>query len=238
MRIKEDVINVLADSTVSGTELALPDRQLDRKLYTDVNKVLTSVGGKWNRKAKAHIFSIDVAEVIEEIIQTGEYTDAKKEFQFFETPLELAIKMARLAMIEPGDSVLEPSAGQGAIAKLIPECDCIELNPENRKVLSDMGMNVVGEDFLKETERYDVIVGNPPFCKQQDVDHINHMMDLANKRVVAIGSASILFRDNKKTVAFRERVESLGGTIEALPEGSFKPSGTNVNTCIVCVDMN
>jgi predicted RNA methylase len=103
--------------------------------------------------------------------------------------------------------------------------------------LISRGFKVVDSDFMKHTEEYDVIVANPPFSKQQDIDHVNKMMDIAKRRVVSVMSASVLFRDNKKTVAFRKRVEDLGGTFEELPEGTFKESGTNVRTCIVCVDI-
>jgi len=64
------------------------------------------------------------------------------------------------------------------------------------------------------------------------------MIDIANRRVVSVASSSVMFRDNKKTVAFRERIETLGGTITPLPDKTFSKSGTNVNTCIVCVDVN
>ena len=40
MRINDDVANVLANSRVEGNKLFLPEGQLDRKLYVDVNKVL------------------------------------------------------------------------------------------------------------------------------------------------------------------------------------------------------
>jgi hypothetical protein len=48
-------------------------------------------------------------------------------------------------------------------------------------------------------------------------------------------SASVLFRTNRKTVEFRELIESLGGAIEPLPAETFKASGTMVNTCLVMV---
>ena len=49
-------------------------------------------------------------------------------------------------------------------------------------------------------------------------------------------SASVLFRTDKRTTEFRALVESYGGTIEPLPESSFKESGTAVNTCRVVVN--
>ncbi len=237
MKINNDVANVLANSTVETDKLFLPQGQLERKLYISVNKVLTTIGGKWNKKAKAHLFGKDVEAIIEEILLTGEYTDSKKEYQFFETPFELAEELITLADIQPGEKVLEPSAGKARIASLIDGCHCVELNPKNRKYLTENDFELVGENFLDLTEEYDVIVANPPFTRQQDIDHINHMIKLARRRVVSVASSSVLFRDNKKTVDFRNKIQDMGGTITALPEKTFAKSGTNVNTCIVCVDI-
>jgi len=63
------------------------------------------------------------------------------------------------------------------------------------------------------------------------------MLDLANRRVVSVMSFSVLFRTNKKAVDFREKIKSLGGEFMKLPEKSFTISGTNVATCILCVDV-
>lgn len=243
MKINEDVINILADSTINANKLYLPKVQLERNLYLAVNKVLEAIGGKWNRYEKAHIFSNCPENIIEEILQSGEYTDAKKEYQFFETPDDLAQRLVDLACIGNSDTVLEPSAGKGRIAKYINAqylkgCDCIELNPECRRQLIEDGFNVVAEDFLTFNKRYDIIVANPPFNKQQDIDHVLHMIELANKRVVSVVSASIMFRENKKTVEFKNKISELGGTIMALPEKSFVESGTNARACVITVELN
>ena len=237
MKISCDVADILGNSEINGNKLFLPPGQLERKLYLATNKVLEAIGGKWNRKEKAHIFPDSPQETIEEILLTGEYTDSKKEYQFFETPENIAKQLIRMAEIGDGDTVLEPSAGRGAIAKFIPSCDCIELNPENRQHLKNFGFNVVGENFLEFSRQYDIIIANPPFARQQDIDHVNHMIDLAKKRVVSVMSASITFRTNKKTQEFLDRIEQLDGEIIGLPEKSFQKSGTNVNTCIVRVKI-
>lgn len=237
MKIKNDVANVLANSRIESNKLYLPGTQLERKLYMAVNKVLNAIGGKWNRSEKAHIFKQNVEDIVEEILLAGEYTDQKKEYQFFETPVEIVKQLLELADIQDGDTVLEPSAGRAMIASMINDCDCIELNQSNREYLRSNGFNLVGENFLDFSGKYDVIVANPPFTKQQDIDHINHMIKIATRRVVSVASSSVLFRDNKKTVDFRNKIKELGGSITPLPNKAFLKSGTNVNTCIVCVDV-
>jgi hypothetical protein len=117
MKVSDEVIDVLANSETAENKLFLPPTQLERKLYVAVNKALEALGGKWNRKEKSHVFDFEPDEAIEKLLQTGEYVCAKKEFQFFETPEWLAKKMVDIADIQPGDRVLEPSAGRGAIAR-------------------------------------------------------------------------------------------------------------------------
>lgn len=238
MKISNDVADVLANSKIDGQALYLPEGQLDRKLYLAVNKVLMAIGGKWNRGKKTHVFDCYPGYKIEEILLTGEYTDAQKEYGFFETPYDLMWKLVDIANIQPSETVLEPSAGRGAMVANIDDCsriDCVELNFDNNKYLKEQGFNVVGEDFLKFNKKYDVIIANPPFRFQQDIIHITHMIELANRCVVSVASQSVIWRTNKKSVEFRELVAKFGGTIKSLPEKSFASSGTNVNTCVVYV---
>jgi 16S rRNA G1207 methylase RsmC len=95
---------------------------------------------------------------------------------------------------------------------------------------------VIGSDFLSIEPRqdYDRVVMNPPFENQQDIDHVLHALEFLRPggRLVSIMSAGVLFRQNKKTVEFREMIDE----ITALPEGSFKLSGTNVNTSMVVIN--
>ncbi|MCM1275490.1 MAG: hypothetical protein NC299_09000 [Lachnospiraceae bacterium] len=236
MKIEKEVIEVLAKSNVEGNTMEITE-QLDRALYLKVNKVLKAIGGKWVSAKKRHVFESDVEDILQDIILTSEYTDARTEFQYFPTPDALAKQLVEEAEIKPGECCLEPSAGRGNIAKFMPGCDCIELNPDNRKFLTESGFNVVAEDFMKFEPQcdYDVIVMNPPFSKQQDIMHVIKAISIAKRCVIAVMSASVLWRTDKRTDNFRVLVESFGGRIEALPEKVFKESGTMVNTCKVTV---
>ena len=108
MKINDTVLDVLGNCRVEENVLYLP-ANLDRKVYTDVNKVLEALGGKWNRKAGGHVFDHSPADEIDDIILTGEYTDKKKEFQFFPTPSDIAEKLCDFAGINENTTVLEPS---------------------------------------------------------------------------------------------------------------------------------
>ena len=86
MKIAADVLQILDLCTIEDNKVYLPNKPLDRKLYVKVNECLESIGGKWNRKAKAHIFESGPEDLFNEMIMTGEFTDFTKEYQFFPTP--------------------------------------------------------------------------------------------------------------------------------------------------------
>ncbi len=237
MKIDSSVVEVLKASEIDGCLLHLPG-QLERKLYERVSKTLKAIGGKWSSAKKAFVFKEDVGDLVTSIADAGEFVPDRQTFQFFPTPETLAREVVEIADIHPGERCLEPSAGQGNIAKFIPSPDCVELDPKNRKVLEEQGFNVVGDDFLsfEPSEPYDVIVMNPPFCKRQDATHILKAIRMARRKVVAIASASVLWRTDGPYKELRDTVTHYGGTIRELPDKSFKESDTMVKTALVVVE--
>jgi len=242
MIIKEDVMSVLMRSSTSGCALQLPPEQLDRKLYVETNKVIESIGGIWNRKAKAHLFDHDPEEDLEQIINTGEWTDEKKEYQFFPTPDEIAKRMVEMAEIKNGDILLEPSAGKGNIINHFPydnDFYVFELNEKNCQYLKeDLELEeVVCGDFLQYNVDVDKVIMNPPFSKQQDIDHILHAWSCLkdNGILVSIVSESPFYRENKKSIAFRNWLDENNAEIISLQEGTFKESGTMIRSRIIKV---
>lgn len=241
MKVTTDVLAVLDRAETDGNALRLTGGQLDRKLYADTNKVLEAAGGKWNRGKKAHLFDGDAADAIEQIILTGEIT-TRQELGYFPTPAPIVAQLIDLARIEPGMTVLEPSAGRGAIAGPIAalgaHVDCIELQRDNVLAISDanIGRDLAVGDFLTWDPHpvYDRVVMNPPFARQADIAHVLHALGFLrpNGRLVSVMSNGVTFRENKATTAFRALVAERGGELIDLPEGSFKESGTGVNTVI------
>jgi predicted RNA methylase len=253
MKIKPGILAILNESKLEDNILFLPKRELDRNTYLEVNKVLELLGGKWNRKAKGHIFSEDVEEMLNDVINYGEVTDHKKEYQFFPTPPEIVKQMIELAEIKKYDIVLEPSAGEGAIAyeiRKITDLVCVvELNPKMYEKIANDFWGHWNEDFLKffSTGGYDKVVMNPPFSKQHDIDHIMRAFELLNKRclgldgdiiyeggiLVSVVSESAFFRSNKKSQDFRDWLQMNNAEIIDLEPGAFKSSGTMVKTRII-----
>lgn len=243
MKVNDEVRDILAECTVEGNVLMLPDRQFDRKVYLEVNKVLEAMGGKWNRKLKGHVYDHSPEDALEEIVLSGEYTNVKKELQFFETPEELASRLCDMAEITSECSVIEPSAGKGRIADEIhkrnpKELVCFEINNGMEMYLKYKGYDVYYRDFLEvdsEDISADRIVMNPPFSKQQDIDHVYKAYECLNPGgvLVSVMSTSHTFRTNKKSELFREFLDQTGAEVEMLPEGIFKESGTMIKTCVV-----
>lgn len=244
MRVENEVLAVLSRAVTEGNALMLVG-QLERPLYMKANKVLEAAGGKWNRKAKAHLFDGDAADRIEQIILTGSIEIPKDDFEFFPTPPDVASRVIELADIRSGQRILEPSAGDGALIRTLESLgvsvDCVEKMPANAKRLSDLGwLNRVTEgDFLtiEPVQDYDRVVMNPPFGKQADIKHVMHALRFLKPGglLVSIMANGIVFRDNNLATSLRDIIRERGGDIEALPEGSFKTSGTNVNTVIATV---
>lgn len=244
MKVENDVLAVLSRAETNGNSLVLTG-QLDRKLYERVNKVLEAAGGKWNRKAKAHIFDGEAAERAEQIMLTGSVEVPKDEFNFFSTPPAVVQRLLELADVRCGMRALEPSAGRAAIAEPLADAgcivDCIELMPANFNILAPTPKfnSVRLADFLEVEPRpiYDRIVMNPPFMRQADIKHVMHAYRFLapGGLLVSVMGAGVTFRDNKLTQDFRDLVRARGGDIEALPDGSFKQSGTSVNTVVATI---
>lgn len=219
--------------------------QLDRKAYTAVNKVLEAAGGKWNRKAGAHTFPAGARDALMAAVDDGGLTVELD--GYFPTPTAVIDEMMRYwpSNLMAGEDrwILEPSAGEGAIAKVLrqayplAEMMCIERNRGRCLTLREQGFAPLEDDFLtvEPSADFDLVVMNPPFERQQDIDHITHAAEFLRTggTLVSVASASVSFRDNQKTAEFRNLVDDWDGEIVPLPAGSFAESGTGVNTVLV-----
>ena len=246
--IPEEVLSVLSIVEIEGNNVRIT-AQLDRKLYLAVNKVLDRIGGAWNRKAKAHVFDVDPTGRLEVVINSG-VLDPKVKTGYFPTPTVIVDRMIELADFGPNQLILEPSAGQGAIVeKIIPllgdqlaRLVICENLPENIQILIEKGYGSLGDFFeyydfcILNDLKFDRIVMNPPFENQNDISHVTAAYGLLAPGgiLVTIMSAGVLFRENKKTVEFRDNIMEQNVTyLDRLPAGAFKESGTMVNTILL-----
>ncbi|MEY3501711.1 MAG: hypothetical protein RL308_3384 [Bacteroidota bacterium] len=237
---------VLQNCTISDKIVKLPNIQLDRKLYQEVAKSLELIGGKWKGgKVLGFVFATDPTELLEQIAN-GEKRNLKKEFQFFATPENLADELVYLAELNDEDTILEPSSGQGAIIKSINKAcrvvpDCYELMETNRIILKNSGLsfNLIGDDFLKhDGKKYSKIIANPPFTKNQDIDHLKEMYKhlILGGRLVCITSESWCTGTQKKQIEFKKWLNDVDAKVIDIERGSFKESGTMVGGKIIVVN--
>jgi len=241
--ISASVLDILSRATAEGNAVKIADR-LDRASYVAVNEVLTAAGGKWNRKAQAHLFSEDAAPVLASLLDDGSIVRPQDE-GWFPTPDVIIGDMIALADLKPGMEVLEPSAGDGAIARTVADLgctvDCIELNAKRAGVIYEAGYarSVTLADFLAVPQRpaYDRVIMNPPFADKADIAHVRHALGFLRPGglLIAVMSNGVMFRDDRGTASFREMAGEAGGSFEPLPDGAFKESGTGVRTVLAVI---
>ena len=244
----ENYIDVLKEAKIDGNYVKLPDVKLDRKLYMEVAKHLELIGGKWKGgKTQAFEFKTDPTSLLEKLTE-GDKVNLKKEFQFFATPADLAKEMIYYAELYNGLTVLEPSAGQGAIINAIHALqpsltvDYCELMDVNRMILEKISnVRFMCDDFLELPEdgnfQYDRIIANPPFNKNQDIDHIKKMYNHLKEGgiLVTLCSKHYIQSKNKKETSFNNWLIKLDALINVIPSGTFKKSGTNVETILIVI---
>jgi phospholipid N-methyltransferase len=163
--------------------------------------------------------------------------------QLFPTPNELAQEVADLADIQPGDRVLEPSAGTGMLLGALsgrmfghnPECGqvtAVEIN----KGLADRLQSeypltrVIWGDFLEVSlGSFNKIVMNPPFENGADIKHIKRAYEvlMPGGRIVAICANGPRQQAQLKPLATEWR---------DLPADTFRQAGTGVNTALLVIE--
>jgi predicted RNA methylase len=242
MNTKEDVVS---SCTIDGNIVRLPDAKLDRKLYLEVAKAFELIGGKWKGgKTFGFVFSENPQHLLNKLIN-GESTNMKKDFQFFATPNEVANILVSYSNVLLHHKILEPSAGQGAIVcainRILPSkiVDCIELMPINIEILkNNKNANIIGDNFLKYNgQKYDRIIANPPFSKNQDIQHIRKMFDCLENGGVLASICSKHWKNStgKKEMEFKAWLSEKETKEVTIPAGAFKKSGTNIETMILLI---
>lgn len=166
---------------------------------------------------------------------------------FFPTPKPLAAKMAEMAGIKPGMTVLEPSAGNGHLADAARDAgatvDAVEISDTLRNVLSAKGHNIAAHDFdtFEPGKQYDAVIMNPPFSDRKDAAHIMRAYNMLKPggKLVAIAGEGVFFGSDQRATAFRSWLDEHGADVEKLPENTFKgsdlPSQTGANARMLVV---
>ncbi|MFM5032335.1 LPD38 domain-containing protein [Aeromonas media] len=165
---------------------------------------------------------------------------------FFPTTEDDAADLAGRLGIEPGMTVLEPSAGHGMLADAARDAgakvDAVEIAGDLRDILTEKGHTLIGHDFmaLTPTASYDAVIMNPPFSNGMDMDHVRHAYDFLKPggRLAAIVSAGAGQQSTRKGQEFAAWLDTLGAVVEPMREGAFKDSlnPTSVRTKIIVLE--
>ena len=221
--------------------------QFNKKSYAEAKKWIEEAGGSWQGgKVQGFTFPFN-AERVFSILHEGKRCNLQQDYQFFETPAEVADWLVMLAGgIHENDTVLEPSAGRGALIKAIHRAcpsvtvECYELMPENREFLHSLeNVILLDEDFTKDSVgSYTKIIANPPFSNNQDIEHVRMMYEHleAGGTLAAITSPHWKFASEKKCVDFRQWLEDVRGEVFEIGAGEFKESGTSISTMAVVIN--
>lgn len=243
---KWSVEEILRHCTLENNVLKLPKVQFNKKSYSEAKKWIEEAGGRWQGgKVQGFTFPFN-AERVFSILHEGNRCNLQQDFQFFATPPEVADWLIMLAGgVHEDERVLEPSAGTGSIIDAIHRSckdvvvDCFELMPENKEILSKKdNIRLLGEDFTKcEFGKYDKIIANPPFSKNQDIRHVRRMYEYLSDcgTVAAIMSRHWKIAKESECVDFRKWLDDVGGKSYDIEEGAFKDSGTVIQTTAVVI---
>ncbi len=144
--------------------------------------------------------------------------------------------------------VLEPSAGNGALAKAVldyaPSAQLVAIEPNRERALSIVrhpSITVHIDTFERYVETrpapFNSIIMNPPYSTSESptlwIDHMHLAWRLLapGGRLVAILPNGVTFRQDRRHREIRELLDSQGDYSE-LPADSFISSGTGVRTVV------
>lgn len=243
---KWNVEEILKHCTLENNILKLPQVQFNKKSYAEAKKWIEEAGGSWQGgKIQGFTFPFNPERVFS-MLKEGKRCNLQQDYQFFETPADVADWLVMLAGgIYEDDTVLEPSAGRGALVKAIHRAcpsvtvECYELMPENREFLHTLS-NVIllDEDFTKDSVgSYTKIIANPPFSGNQDIEHVRLMYDRLEEggTLAAITSQHWKFASEKECIDFRNWLKEVHGEVFEISAGEFKESGTSISTMAVVI---
>lgn len=172
----------------------------DHPAYKQACEILESLGGVLT--GGAFHFDYEIEPVLLQVVAQGVIPD-QKSHQYYSTNDKLAKVVLDAACIDDNDTVLEPSAGTGAIAKHLPpeRTTCIEVAPLRCSVLKSRGLRTIQADFIewadKTHERFSKVVMNPPYQGGRALLHLERAAGLLKPggRLVAILPGSMRNKD-------------------------------------------
>lgn len=205
-------------------------KELDRALFvplTDFQRAKTYYWGQRKRTEKR---------------------DQREGKDYFATPEPVGVKMVEMANIKPGEKVLEPSAGHGAILRWMKDLNDVHYIEPSGTLASKAAMSTPHANYhdgvfedMHLVNKFDAIVMNPPYGSggKTAADHvgkaIKHLRD--GGRVVALiptGPAADKQFDKLMESEIAKDVYTVANI--AMPSSTFDRAGTSVSTRILVLE--
>lgn len=159
-------------------------------------------------------------------------TAVAKDLQYYPTPKAVVERIVENMYRLDGAKVLEPSCGCGrfldALKKAGAKCYGVEVDADRAQICADKGHKVLVRNFLETIpeEEFDFVVMNPPFYGTHYAKHVEHAL----KFLKPGGTLTAIL-----PVTARYDHGLLDGQWQDLPFGSFRESGTNINTTVLTI---
>lgn len=186
----------------------------------------------------------------ETTVQDYTTTALSKDLAFYPTPEPVVKAILDMVSLHPGASVLEPSAGMGALVRgaLRSGASVHAVEVDRTRFLSlralaatSSRMTVQQANFLQmpPDPRFSHVLMNPPFAGTHWIDHVVHAYDFLapGGMLVAVVPASVETGATGKHETFlkwaKARRERHYRMIRDLPAESFAESGTRIQTCLL-----
>lgn len=197
-----DVLTLLADFRIDrNNQVTLPSGYTSQpsEAHQKAGSVLEGLGGVRAEKNHA-VFAFDYnpKKSIQAVLMSGCVPDDKSH-QYYPTPTEVAQQAVAMADIDDTHTILEPSAGLGGIADLLPKAQtvCVELSQVRCAALTAKGFTTHCVDFLAWAKKpnpqtFERVVMNPPFSEGRAMLHVQAAAELVQSSgiLVAILPAS------------------------------------------------
>jgi hypothetical protein len=250
-----DAIAALQAAECSAHTFRLTQENLS--CYPEIKAIVVALGGRWNRHSGLHEFAagVDARALIRAVSEQGAIP-ATNLLDFYPTPESVVQRMlasewsgsrieARRICAEMDGRplrLLEPSAGMGGIARELAmlggELTCMDVNPVSVATVraSLPAATVIEGDFLGfvPSQRFDVIVMNPPFAGTTWRKHLLHAFSMLDRLGILVAIAPSAFLKGGDADLDFMRFVNLHGEVEPLPAGSFR--GVAVDTCIIFLE--
>lgn len=193
----------------------------DEQSFADINRAL------------AEYYGDVLADTTEEKpSQKQQSTAVSKDLQYYPTPRKVVERIVSDLYDIKGKRVLEPSCGCGRFMDAIRDAGAtvigFEFDAGRAQECRAKGHSVLTANFLETvpTGDFDRVIMNPPFYGKHYAKHVEHALKFLKPGGVLTAILPITARYDHGL---------LEGSWSDLPVGSFRESGTNINTTVLTI---